>query len=83
MSETAHQPCPYPSCGSSDAFSYNTGGFGKCHKCDRPYPSKERMYDWAKERYPVQLIEETLPPRPFDLSPPTVENGLRCVGLPP
>ena len=53
MSEHGSQPCPYPSCGSSDAFSWNTDGFGKCHSCDRGYPSKERMFDWAKDRYPV------------------------------
>jgi twinkle protein len=49
-----HQACPYPSCGSSDAFSWNTDGFGKCHSCSRGYPSKEPTYDWAAERYPVE-----------------------------
>ena len=46
--EVAHQPCPYVSCGSSDAFSYNTGGYGRCHACERGYPSKERTFEWAK-----------------------------------
>lgn len=54
MSDIAHQPCPYPSCGSSDAFCYNTEGFGKCHACDRKYPSREKMYEWAKEKYPTK-----------------------------
>ena len=47
------QPCPYEACGSSDAFSYNTGGYGKCHSCERSYPSTEKMFDWALETYPV------------------------------
>ena len=54
MTDVAHQPCPYVSCGSSDAFCYNTDGFGKCHGCDRGYPSKEQMFDWAKEKYPTK-----------------------------
>ena len=53
MGDIAHQECPYPSCGSSDAFSYNTGGYGKCHACGRNYPSREETFDWAKERYPT------------------------------
>jgi len=47
------QPCPYEECGSSDAFNYNTGGYGKCHSCERSYPSTEKMFDWALETYPV------------------------------
>ena len=54
MSDIAHQPCPYPSCGSSDAFSYNTDGFGKCHACNRSYPSREKTYDWANDKYPTK-----------------------------
>jgi len=57
MADVAHQPCPFVSCGSSDAFCYNTGGFGKCHKCDGSYPSKEQMFDWAKEKYPTKKGE--------------------------
>lgn len=57
MAEIAHQPCPYVSCGSSDAFSYNTDGFGKCHVCNKGYPSREPMYEWAKERYPTNKGE--------------------------
>ena len=53
MSEQPHNPCPYPSCGSSDAFSFNTEmGVGKCHACGRGYPSNEPMFDWADEEYP-------------------------------
>ena len=47
------QPCPYVSCGSSDAFSYNTEGFGKCHSCDSGYPSRQEMHTWAKDKYPT------------------------------
>jgi len=57
MTDVAHQPCPYVSCGSSDAFCYNTDGFGKCHKCNRGYPSREQMFDWAKEKYPTKKGE--------------------------
>ena len=66
--ETAHLPCPYPSCGSSDAFSFNSKGFGKCHACDRGYPSKEPMYDWAKEKYPVSEAEV------IDYTPKRIES---------
>lgn len=47
------QPCPYVDCGSSDAFSYNTRGFGKCFSCNRSYPSKDKVHEWAKEKYPL------------------------------
>ena len=53
MSEHAHQPCPFTSCGSSDAFSWNTDGFGKCHACSNGYPSKRETFDWAQDKYPV------------------------------
>ena len=54
MSELGQQPCPYPSCGSSDAFSWNTEGFGNCHSCKTPYPSKNKTYEWAQEKYPTK-----------------------------
>jgi hypothetical protein len=55
-----HQQCPYPSCDSSDAFSYNSEKkCGKCHSCGRGYPSKEPTYDWASERYPVEEKNNT------------------------
>lgn len=54
MSELGKGPCPFVSCGSSDAFSYNTDGFGKCHSCDSGYPSNQEMYDWAEEKYPTK-----------------------------
>ena len=54
MSEKGHGPCPYVDCGSSDAFSYNSGKMvGKCHSCSRGYPSRDTMHPWAKERYPT------------------------------
>lgn len=58
------QPCPYVDCGSSDAFSYSTRGFGKCFSCERSYPSsaKVRVHAWAKEKYPttapLYVVEE-------------------------
>jgi twinkle protein len=51
MSEITHQECPFVSCGSSDAFSWNTNGFGKCHACGEGYPSKREVFDWAKDKY--------------------------------
>jgi len=63
MGDIAHQECPYPSCGSSDAFSYNTGGYGRCHACERGYPSKERTFEWAKEKYPVEVVERSFTPK--------------------
>ena len=52
--EVPHQPCPYVSCGSSDAFSFNNAkGCGKCHACDQSYPSRGETYDWAKDKYPT------------------------------
>ena len=54
MSEVPGQPCPFPSCGSSDAFSWNTDGYGKCHSCGTSYPHRGmNVFDWAKEQYPV------------------------------
>jgi 5S rRNA maturation endonuclease (ribonuclease M5) len=54
--EKGHGPCPYVDCGSSDAFSYNASGYGKCFSCDRGYPSKHPIFDWAKEKYPVSNL---------------------------
>lgn len=46
------QKCPYVDCGSSDAFSYNTRGFGKCFSCKRAYPSRDKTFAWADDTYP-------------------------------
>ena len=55
MTEHAHKECPYVSCGSSDAFSYNSEkGIGKCHACNEGYPSRREMYPWAKDKYPTK-----------------------------
>jgi len=53
MAETGTDACPYVDCGSSDAFSFNDSGYGKCHACSTGYPSNKKMFDWAKEKYPV------------------------------
>ena len=61
MTDVAHQPCPYVSCGSSDAFSYNTDKMvGKCHACNTGYPSKYPTQEWAKEKYPTKGFEDTM-----------------------
>lgn len=55
MTEVIHQPCPYPICGSSNAFSYNSVKMvGHCHSCDEHYPSNRVTYNWAKEKYPTK-----------------------------
>lgn len=65
--EIAHLECPFVECGSSDAFSYNTAGYGKCHSCGKSYPhSGMKVHSWANDVYPtgsntpdVEIIEET------------------------
>ena len=55
--EINHQPCPFVSCASSDAFSYNlVKKTGHCKSCDRGYPSKEETYEWATKEYPVNSV---------------------------
>ena len=53
MSEHPHQPCPFVSCESSDGFSWNDEGFGKCHVCEGKYPSRQKTKGWAKDKYPT------------------------------
>lgn len=63
--EQPHQPCPYPSCASSDAFSFESEkGVGKCHSCGRGYPSREPTFEWAKEKYPTKEKETKMTKRP-------------------
>lgn len=53
--ELTHRPCPFESCGSSDAFTFNTDkGVGYCHSCGTSYPSNKEKYDWASARYPTK-----------------------------
>lgn len=59
-----HQPCPFKACGSSDAFNYNTEGYGFCHSCGKSYPSRgelveqaEIMYPPKKPSVPVHLVQ--------------------------
>ena len=73
MTETAHQPCPYVSCGSSDAFSYNSNGYGRCHACERGYPSKSQMFDWAKDKYPVVERDSSMS-TVIDYTPKRIED---------
>ena len=54
MSNIKNQPCPYPECSSSDAFSYDTGGFGRCFSCGTSYPSNKEKFSWAKDKYPTK-----------------------------
>lgn len=55
MSSTPHQPCPFTSCGSSDAFNWDEG-FGFCHSCNEGYPSNKRLttFDWVGDAYPLK-----------------------------
>jgi len=55
LSETSHLPCPFISCGSSDAFGFNhTKGVGYCHSCGTGYPSRQPTYEWAATEYPIK-----------------------------
>jgi twinkle protein len=52
--EIGRKPCPFVSCGSSDAFYYNPEKqIGHCKSCDRGYPSKDETFAWAEEEYPL------------------------------
>ena len=55
MSRTAHLPCPFHGCGSSDAFRWwPEDGNGYCHSCRGNYPKdKKELFPWAKEKYPL------------------------------
>ena len=57
--EKPHKPCPYSDCGSSDAFSWNSEGYGKCHSCGKSYPGKGDTFEWAESEYPVAKRKET------------------------
>jgi len=77
LTEVAHQPCPYPSCGSSDAFSYNEElCVGMCHSCGEAYPSKRATYDWAKETYPTKEKKLDVRKRPVVKS---TYEGIRSI----
>ena len=54
--EQSHQPCPHPSCSSSDGFSFNPEkGVGKCFSCDNPYPAKGVNYsEETRMKYPLK-----------------------------
>jgi twinkle protein len=64
MSDRSGLRCPYVSCGSSDAFSFNSEGFGLCHSCGNGYPSNKGKFDWVNEEYPTKgkdMSEEFTP----------------------
>jgi RecA/RadA recombinase len=68
MSSLVHQPCPYETCGSSDAFSWEQDlQVGKCHSCDRSYPmagmNSMSIFDWAKDDYPLKERKEPVTQR--------------------
>ena len=54
--EITGQPCP--TCPSSDAFAYNTNGYGVCFSCGSSYPKKGVKYSAETlERYPLGELE--------------------------
>ena len=74
MSEIIHQPCPYVACESSDAFDYNSvKKVGHCKSCERGYPSKEAMFSWAKDKYPVE--ERNNMNNVVDYTPKNIEDS--------
>lgn len=61
MTDRPHQPCPYPDCGSSDAFNYNDDkGVGYCHSCHTRYPSQKATFEWAKDAYPTRQRKDVM-----------------------
>ena len=75
MTDKSSLPCPYVSCGSSDAFSYNSNGYGKCHSCGTNYPSRQKMFDWAKDEYPsVSKSGQSFTPKAIE--PPLQQDPL-------
>lgn len=52
-----HLPCPSPDCGSSDAFSINDRGWGKCFSCGRNFRVGE------EEQVGRQVARKTVPDR--------------------
>ena len=74
MSEIIHKPCPYVDCESSDAFDYNSvKKVGHCKSCERAYPSKEAMFSWAKDKYPVE--ERNNMNNVVDYTPKNIEDS--------
>lgn len=69
-----HKACPHPKCGSSDAFSYNFEGYGKCHSCGNAYPKKGVVYeDWVAETYPTAYAMKE-GAKPVEPKPPSTSN---------
>ena len=60
--ELNHQPCPYVSCSSSDAFKYWVDDKnGYCHVCRAKYPQdKGELYPWAEDKYPTKRGSDTV-----------------------
>lgn len=52
-----HLPCPSPDCGSSDAFSINDRGWGRCFSCGRNFRVGEEGYGGR------QVARKTVPDR--------------------
>jgi hypothetical protein len=81
MSDETHLPCPYGSCGSSDAFSWNPSkGIGMCHSCNTGYPTKGmnllQVFDWAKEDYPLKDNKDDKPVVQRDIASGTTTGRL-------
>ena len=72
--DNPHQPCPYTSCASSDAFNWNDDGYGYCHSCNRSYPETNmgERFEWVSETYPI---------RPRINSMTTEPNGFTYEGI--
>lgn len=60
--ELNHQPCPYVSCSSSDAFKYWVDDKnGYCHVCQGNYPKdKGELHSWAEDTYPTKKGSDTV-----------------------
>jgi len=73
MAEHPHQPCPFVKCASSDAFSWNDDGYGKCHSCGESYPERgmSKVFDWASEKYPTK--NKTREPGFWEIEPSSAD----------
>ena len=64
--EIKRQPCIYEDCNSSDAFFYNTDGYGNCRSCQRKYPITGYKYSQeVLDKYPPVWVVKQKKDDPF------------------
>jgi twinkle protein len=58
MSEWAETHLPCPSCGSSDALSINTKGWGTCFSCDKKFPPEMKSWEGEKMAHNSSVVHD-------------------------